>query len=736
MRGCWQFPLATLLHGVGTGLIGILVALLISTMQKIGFGLHSGAFLEIAAAAPAWRRMLSVTLGGLFGSVAWYWLRSRETAFVQVETSIATGKRMPVGVTLFNAFIQDTCVALGGSFGREAAPREIAAMWGGVLADAFKVTQEQRRVLVACGTGAGLAAVYSVPISGVLYTIEHVLEWEMSFKVLAPAILTSVLATAVSSMTVDTDGLYEMPRYSYQWPWLGLLMWSVMIGPVAGGAAYFFRKLLVMCQAFRPQGRFPITFDEAEVGRHVRLFCQEEGLKVRRKKLIRSKTLYHITVCNDDGSEKQELEEEEWTKADPKGRRDWTILVVMPAAFIFLALLSFDYPFLLGNGRALAQVAMEEGKPVGLLVTAFFLKAFATAAAIGSGAAGGTLTPSVALGATLAAITGQGFEYLHAHADFLPGAAGLVPLDVKAMVGAAAFLAAMMKAPVTSVVLLMEFSAQGLRSEDLAPLLRGDPMGFLVESKLAIGMWLPMAIAVTGATFTHKCLQPKKKRSWMKRMPTLTVRDYSAAKDLDVQGEFHEVRLNNLTKDACLKCFQTGLLANACLTVGVGAMMPESHDKVTAISAVGVPLAAVVAFAMYMQNMESSTIDDCPLLSVYSMHSLPRAMTKHSMSRGLAIVCAVCGASMPLFPWSLQMWRDTHSTLTALVASISCAVVASACGATIDVMHPHVGQIRNRFEKTGQRRAAVATHNFVTFLAIAASFFVGYLAHHRILRRV
>lgn len=516
-------------------------------------------------------------------------------------------------------------------------------------------------------------------------------------------------------------------------------MWSIIIGPIAGVAAYGFRKLLVLCQTFRPQGRFPITFDEAEVGRHVRLLYQEGRLQVRRKKLIHSRTCFHITICNDDGSDRLELDEQDWKKADPKGRRDWTIFVVMPAAFTFLAFLSFDYPFLLGNGRALAQVAMEAGQPISLLTSAFFLKAFATAAAIGSGAAGGTLTPSVALGATLAAITGQGFEYLHAHVNFLPGAAGLVPLSVKAMVGAAAFLAAMMKAPATSMVLLMEFSAQGLRSEDLAPLLRGDVVGFLTESKLAVGMWLPMAIAVTGATLTHEWLQPKKNRtkpcSWTKRKPTLTVHDYSVAKDLDVQGDFQEVRLSNLTKDACLKCFQTGLLANACLTVGVGAMMPERHDKVTAISAVGVPLAAVVAFAMYLQSTGSSSVDDCPLLSVYSSHNLPLAMTKHSMSRGLAILCAVLGSSMPLYPWSLQMWKETHNGgLIALVASISSAVSASACGATIDAMNPHIGQIRNRCEKSGQRRAAVVTHSFVTFTAIFASFVVGYLVHHRILR--
>ena len=42
-------------------------------------------------------------------------------------------------------------VALGGSFGREAAPREIAAMWGGWVGDAFRVSPEQRKAAAGCG---------------------------------------------------------------------------------------------------------------------------------------------------------------------------------------------------------------------------------------------------------------------------------------------------------------------------------------------------------------------------------------------------------------------------------------------------------------------------------------------------------------------------------------------------------------------------------------------------------
>ena len=53
---------------------------------------------------------------------------------------------MPPVATLLNSVVQDVVVALGGSFGREAAPREIAAMWGGLVSELLQVTKEQRKV--------------------------------------------------------------------------------------------------------------------------------------------------------------------------------------------------------------------------------------------------------------------------------------------------------------------------------------------------------------------------------------------------------------------------------------------------------------------------------------------------------------------------------------------------------------------------------------------------------------
>eukprot|EP00928_Gymnodinium_smaydae_P034850 TRINITY_DN24610_c0_g1_i1.p1 TRINITY_DN24610_c0_g1~~TRINITY_DN24610_c0_g1_i1.p1 ORF type:complete len:616 (-),score=65.75 TRINITY_DN24610_c0_g1_i1:66-1913(-) len=490
----FRMAIATALLGVGTGFIGIFIALLIRHVQVIGLGDAHGGFLEIATHAPPWRRFLSVTLGGCFGAVAWYWLRGVEPGIVSVEDSLK-GKRMPPLVTLVNGVIQDIVVALGGSFGREAAPREIAAMWGNVLGDGIGVTKEQRKVLVACGTGAGLAAVYSVPISGVLYTIEHVLNWDTSPSAVLPAIVTSGVATVVASVAVDTDGLYAMPLYSYDWPSRAMLLWAALIGPLAGISAVIFRRLVKAFEHMKPVARLPVLYKNAVPGTNARLLVLEETGPVRREAVVTSKSVDGVTVRFAGlESDEKTYDKPEWIAAKPEGLRDWKILIVMPTTFVILGILAHDFPTLLGNGRALAEVAIHRQRTFGVFVILLILKALMTASSIGSGAAGGTLTPSVAIGATLGAIAGETFQY------FCPAWA---PLDdaPMAVVAAAAFLGVAMRSPVTSVWLLIEFSAQGVMMADILLMFRGDFSGIL-RSKLGIGMLLPTAISVALATAT------------------------------------------------------------------------------------------------------------------------------------------------------------------------------------------------------------------------------------------
>lgn len=132
----------------------------------------------------------------------------------------------------------------------------------------------------------------------------------------------------------------------------------------------------------------------------------------------------------------------------PAGRR---MLVVMPVVYAAVGATGVAFPLVLGNGRSLAQAGFDATEVAGMLVLLAALKFAATSAIIGSGAVGGTLQPSVAMGAALGSAAAMGWR------GFWPGT---TPTEL-AVVGAAAFLAATMRAPLTAIALVSEFAGVG-----------------------------------------------------------------------------------------------------------------------------------------------------------------------------------------------------------------------------------------------------------------------------------
>lgn len=96
---------------------------------------------------------------------------------------------MPAGTTTIHALLQIVTVALGSPLGREVAPREMGALGAGMVARKLGLLADETRTLVACGAGAGLAAVYNVPLAGALFSLEVMLlsfSWEKRWRRLSP----------------------------------------------------------------------------------------------------------------------------------------------------------------------------------------------------------------------------------------------------------------------------------------------------------------------------------------------------------------------------------------------------------------------------------------------------------------------------------------------------------------------------------------------------------------------
>lgn len=85
---------------------------------------------------------------------------------------------------------------------------------------------------------------------------------------------------------------------------------------------------------------------------------------------------------------------------------------------------------------------------LGMAALLLVLKVAVTSGSLRAGASGGLLTPGIAIGALLAVVLGSVWNLVWPDAP--PGA--------YAVVGAAAFLAASMRMPLTAIVLILEFT--------------------------------------------------------------------------------------------------------------------------------------------------------------------------------------------------------------------------------------------------------------------------------------
>jgi H+/Cl- antiporter ClcA len=248
--------IVTVLVGVSSGLVGMGLGLLLRVVQHIAYGysLHTimggESFLEGVTAATDLRRFLALCVCGVVAGVGWWLLYRFASLLVAISQAVReNGPRMPFLATIAHGLLQIVTVALGSPLGREVAPRELGAAFATGYCVRAGMAASSTRVMIACGAGAALAAVYNVPLGGTLFTLE-VLLGTFRFSALIPALATSVIATAVAWLGLGNTPVYSLPPLAIS---PSLLTWSLVMGPLFGLAAYLFVKTTEAARAHAPK---------------------------------------------------------------------------------------------------------------------------------------------------------------------------------------------------------------------------------------------------------------------------------------------------------------------------------------------------------------------------------------------------------------------------------------------------------------------------------------------------
>ncbi|MEA1962183.1 MAG: chloride channel protein [Bacillota bacterium] len=227
--------------GVGTGFAAIGFQKLIKLFQVLFF---SGGSTLLSGSMGRFYIILVPAIGGLLvGPIIYFFAREAKGHGVP-EVMAAVAEKdgiMRPRLVLVKAFASAISIGSGGSVGREGPIVQISSAIGSAVGQAFKLTPNIMKTLVACGAAGGISATFNAPIGGVMFAQEIILgEFATSNFIL-------IVISSVTSAVISRVFLGDYPAFMVQ-PYELVssveMLFYLVLGVLAGLFAVLYIKVL------------------------------------------------------------------------------------------------------------------------------------------------------------------------------------------------------------------------------------------------------------------------------------------------------------------------------------------------------------------------------------------------------------------------------------------------------------------------------------------------------------
>ncbi|KTC76925.1 chloride channel protein [Legionella brunensis] len=190
---------------IGTAVAGIRLG--VGFLQTLFFGTDVNLYSPTEVAA--WRIILVTLVGGLIlGLLLKLAGRFHRLAIVDpVEANALEGGKMSLGDSLTLVGLSIVSITIGGSVGFEAAMTQLGAGSLSFIGQWLKLERRDLRILVSCGTGAGIAAIFGAPLAGTFYALELVVGG-YAMRALLPTLLASAMSSHVIYIFIGYEPIF------------------------------------------------------------------------------------------------------------------------------------------------------------------------------------------------------------------------------------------------------------------------------------------------------------------------------------------------------------------------------------------------------------------------------------------------------------------------------------------------------------------------------------------------
>ena len=146
-------------------------------------------------------------------------------------------------VPIVKAIASTLIIGSGGSAGREGPIAQIGAAIGSLSSSLLKLKEEDRRIMLVCGTAAGIGSIFKAPLGGAVFSVEVLYRRDFETDALIPSFVSSIVAYSIFSSFpgLGFGPVLKVPRYEFHHP--QLLFFYAVLGILLGGMSIIYVRL-------------------------------------------------------------------------------------------------------------------------------------------------------------------------------------------------------------------------------------------------------------------------------------------------------------------------------------------------------------------------------------------------------------------------------------------------------------------------------------------------------------
>lgn len=231
---------AIVISVVAKGLIALINLITnISFYGSSSLGFKSPAFNNLGL----WVILIPAIGGVLVGIMALYGSKAiRGHGIPEAMEQILTNKsKIKPSIAILKPISSAIAIGTGGPFGAEGPIIATGGALGSTLGQLFKITSNERKIILAAGATAGMSAIFGTPIAAIFLAVELLL-FEFSPKAILPVALACITGAAGHHFLFGSGPVFPMPELTIPSN-LALAIYS-FIGVIIGFASLGLTKIV------------------------------------------------------------------------------------------------------------------------------------------------------------------------------------------------------------------------------------------------------------------------------------------------------------------------------------------------------------------------------------------------------------------------------------------------------------------------------------------------------------